>query len=132
MPTTPAEHLALLNCSPDDIPAHLEPQFVPKIIREGSTIRLCQYRFDEQQKEFTWQTLAQPLRDPTPSHLVRLRISSPNLDKKWAMEEILDFLRFFNTRPDGSYYKATPEKIHDGRGYGEFGLVAPPTKGNSF
>ena len=131
-PNTPDEHLALLHCAPDNIPPHLAPQFIPKVIREGTTVRLCQYRYDEQRKEFTHQTLAQPLRDPTPGQIrPHLRISCPSLDKKFCMEEVLDFLRFYNIRSDGSFYRATPERIHDGRGYGPNGLVAPPTKGKS-
>ena len=132
-PTTPDEHLALLNCDPTDIPPHLEPQFIPKIHRDGNSVRLCQYRYDDQQKRFVHQTLAQPLRDPTPGQInPQLRISCPTLDKKFVMEEVLDFLRFYNIRSDGSYYKATPERIHDGRGYGEKGLVAPPTEGTIY
>ena len=132
LPNTPDEHLALLNCDPNDIPPHLAPQFIPKIQRDGNTVRLCQYRFDEQRKQFVHQTLAQPLRDPTPGQLhPQLRISCPTLDKKFVMEEVLDFLRFHNIRPNGTFYKATPEKIHDGRGYGEKGLVAPPKEGTT-
>ena len=130
LPSTPEAHLALLHCAPEDIPPHLAPQFIPKVIRDGNTVRLCQYRFDEQRKEFTHQTLAQPLRDPTPTQVhQQLRISCPTLDKKLNVEELLDFLRFHNIRPDGTYYRCTPERIHDGRGYGEQGLCAPSTEG---
>ena len=132
LPQTPSEHLSLLHCDPEDIPAHIAPQMIPKIIRDGNTVRLCQYRFDEQQKAFVFHTLAQPLRDPTPGSNPQLRISCPNLDKKFEFEEILDFLRFYNLRPDGTYYRATPERIHDARGYGDKGLPAPPLKGNYF
>ena len=129
MPTTPEEHLALLHCDPNDIPPHIAPQFIPKIIRDGNTVRLCQYRFDDQRKQFVHQTLAQPIQEPSPGQrFLHTRISCPSLDKKEDVEEVLDFLRFHNIRSDGTYYRATPERIHDGRGYGEKGLTAPPTE----
>ena len=74
---------------------------------------------------------AQPIRPPTTTQVhPQLRISCPSLDKKFAIEEILDFSRHFNVRPDGTYYRATVERIFDGRGYGPFGLPAPPAEGN--
>ena len=132
-PTTPEEHAALLNCAPEDIPAHLKPQFAPKLLREGSTVRLYQWRYDEQRKAFCWQSYAQPIRPPTTTQVnPQLRITCPGLDKKFMTEEIIDFTRHYNLRPDGTYYRATPERIYDGRGYGPHGLPAPTTAGKSY
>ena len=132
-PTTTEEHVALLNCDPESIPTHLAPQFAVKLLRNGNTVRLYQWRFDDQQKRFCWHTFAQPIRPPTTTTInPQLRISCPGLDKKFSMEEIIDFGRYFNIRSDGSFYRATPVRIYDGRGYGPHGLPAPPQDGECF
>lgn len=129
-PTTPEEHAALLNSAYDDIPTHLALQFNPKLLRDGSAVRMYQWRYDDQQRKFCWQTFAQPLRPPTTTKVnPQLRISCPGLDKKLNMDEIIHFLRYYNTRENGSYYKSTPEKMYDGHGFGPNGLTAPSTDG---
>lgn len=129
-PTTPEEHLALLNCDPEAIPPHLALQFTPKLLRDGTTIKLYQWRFDEQQKKFCWQAFAQPIRPPSTTQInPQLRISCPGLDKKFSLEEIIDFTRHYNLRADGTFYRATPERIYDGRGYGPHGLTSPTVEG---
>ena len=110
----------------DELPAHLVPFFAPKVIRVQNTVRLVQYRFDEQQKDFCWQTMSQPLREPsTTIAKPAFRISCPNLDKKFDFESVFWFLRHYNIRKDGTYYKATPETVCDARGYGKYGSLAP-------
>ena len=130
LPTTPDEHSALLNSDYDDIPPHVALQFVPKLLRDGSTVRMYQWRYDEQQRKFCWQTFAQPIRPPTTTQVhPQLRISCPGLDKKYSVEDTIQFCRHYNIRQDGTFYRATPEKIHDGRGYGPNGLPSPSTDG---
>ena len=129
-PFTSAEQQTLLSCAPDEIPPHLAPYFIPKLIRTGSTVRLGQVRYDETTKRYCWQVFAQPMRAPTATTVKpQLRVSCPNLDKKFTMEDIIHFTRHYNLRPDGTYYKATPERVCDGKGYGEFGEVAPTVSG---
>ena len=131
LPSTSAEHLELLHC--EEIPAHIAPYFIPKVIREGTVVKLVQYRYDAQRKAFCWHVLAQPLREPKPGQTKpQLRLTCPNLDKKFTIEEVLDFLRYFNINSDGSYYKATPEVFHPGRGFGKRGDFAPATDGKLF
>ena len=131
-PFTPAEQQTLLACAPNDIPPHLAPYFIPKLVRSGNVVRLGQVRYDEDAKRYCWQVFAQPLRQPTATTVrPQLRVSCPNLDKKFPMEEIIHFTRQYNIRPNGTYYKATPERVCDGRGYGEYGKVAPTVAGTS-
>ena len=131
-PTTPEEHVALLNSDPESIPPHLALQFTPKLLRDGSTVKLYQWRFDDQQGKFCWQAFAQPIRPPTTTQVnPQLRISCPGLDKKFCFEALLDFTRYHNIRSDGTFYRATPERIYDGRGYGPDGLPSPTTEGNT-
>lgn len=132
-PISPADQELLKTCGPDDIPSHLAHYFTPKLIRDGNTVRLCQVRFDEATQRYCWQVFAQPLRMPTEKTVhPQLRISCPSLDKKFDMEAIIHFTRHRNLRADGTYYKATPERIMDGKGYGKHGLVAPTTSGEFF
>ena len=128
LPSTTEEHAALLAST--TLPPHIQPFFIPKLLREeGKTVRLYQMRFDEQQKRFRYHVLAQPLREPTAKTVKpQLRISCPSIDKKFDVENVLNFLRYYNTRSDGSYYVATPEVIPDGSGYGPYGAVAPTTE----
>ena len=129
-PISPADQEILKNCGPDDIPPHLAPYFIPKLIRDSTTVRLGQVRYDETTKRYCWQVFAQPLRLPTPTTVhPQLRISCPSLDKKFDTEAIMWFTRHYNLRPDGTYYKATPERVNDARGYGPHGLIAPTTAG---
>ena len=129
-PTTVDEHLALLNSDPDTIPPHLALQFQPKLLRDGQTVKLFQWRFDEQQKKFCWQVFAQPIRPPTTTQVhPQLRISCPNLDKKYTFEDVIHFTQVYNLRPDGTYYRATPCRVADGRGYGPDGLPSPTAEG---
>lgn len=127
LPSTPDEHSALLASA--EIPPHVQPFFIPKLLREGKTVRLYQMRFDEQQKKFCYHVLAQPLREPTPTTVKpQLRLSCPNIDKKFETEDVLNFLRYNNIRSDGTYYAATPEAIPTGRGYGRHGEPSPTTE----
>ena len=129
-PISPADQEILKNCGPDDIPPHLAPYFTPKLIRDGTSVRLGQVRFDETTQRFCWQVFAQPLRMPTERTVhPQLRISCPSVDKKFDMEAIIHFTRHYNIRSNGSYYKATPERVCDGRGYGTHGAIAPTTSG---
>ena len=127
LPSTPSEHAALLSST--EIPAHIQPFFVPKLLREGNTVKLYQLRFDERQNKFCYHVLAQPLRQPTATTInPQLRLSCPSVERKFDVEDILNFLRYRNIRPDGTYYAATPETIPDGRGYGPHGNIAPTTE----
>ena len=112
-----------------ELPAHLAPHFAPKLIRVQNVVRLVQYRFDEQQRKFCWHTMSQPLRDPSATIAKpSFRISCPHLDRKFDFESVFWFLRHYNVRKDGTYYRATPETIADGRGYGKHGAIAPDTE----
>lgn len=127
LPTTAEGTAALMTSA--EIPVHIQPFFVPKLLREGGTVRLYQMRYDEQQKRFRYHMLAQPLREPTAKTVKpQLRISCPNIDKKFNMEDIINFLRYYNTRSDGSYYPGTPEIVPPDHGYGEYGSIAPSTE----
>lgn len=133
VPFSPAEQEMLLHCSSGEIPPHLAPYFIPKLVRDGSTVRLGQVRFDETTKKFCWQVFAQPLRAPTATTIrPQLRISCPNMDKKFTMEDIIHFTRHYNIRSDGSFYKATPEKLGVSNGYGEYGTLAPTMSGKTY
>ena len=116
----------ILDC--ENLPAHLETHFAPKLVRVQNVVKMVQYRFDEQQKKFCWHVLKQPLREPATTMVKpAFRISCPNLDKKFDFESVFWFLRHFNIRRDGSFYRASPEVIPPSRGYGERGTFAPST-----
>ena len=111
-----------------ELPAHLAPFFAPKLIRVQKVVRVVQYRYDEQQKKFCWHVMSQPLREPSLVAKPAFRISCPSLDRKYDFESVFWFLRHYNIRKDGSYYRATPETIPDGKGFGEHGTFAPDTE----
>ena len=130
LPSTPGEHLALLHSDPESLSPLVKAQFTPKLLRQGSTIRLYHWRYDEQQKKFCWHAFAQPIRPPATTQVnPELRISCPSLAKKYDYEAIIDFSRYYTIRPDGTYYQATPERIYDGSGYGPYGSLSPTVAG---
>ena len=103
------------------VPPHLKLFYMPKVIREGSTCRIVQFRFLKSKNRFVWMSFAQPLLHPDPNQVKpRLRIPAPNLVAKFEVEDMMNFLRFYNIESDGSYYKAAIGDPLDARGYGEF------------
>ena len=117
LPATTSSHKEILDSG--EIPDVLAPYFIPRIVRDGTTVRLIQLRFDEQQGRFCWQSLAQPLKSTTTAPVrPYLRLSCPDLISKFDYEAMLHFLRYHNTRPDGTYYVATPERLPVNTGYG--------------
>ena len=124
-PAPPSNVAILLSEAP--IPSHQTHFFVPKLIRDRGTVRLVHYRYDEQRKCFCWQVMAQPLREPT-SKKPSFRISCPNLDRKFDFESVFWFIRDYNIRADGTYYKACAGPVKTNcRGYGKLGTFAPDT-----
>ena len=104
-----------------NVPPHLKLFYMPKVIREGSTTRIVQFRYCKPKGKFVWMSFAQPVLDSsTPNAKPRLRIPAPNLVIKFEYEDMMNFLRFFNTESDGSYYRAAIGDPLDARGYGEY------------
>ena len=128
MDNTTDAHKELL--ASETVPEHIKPFLIPKLVREGSTVRLVQYRFDERQQRFCWQSLAQPV-NPSSTSSIRpyLRLPCPSIESKHDFEEILWFLLHHNTRPDGTYYIAVPAgTVPPSRGYGSRSEYSPTTE----
>lgn len=130
--TTPATTLDVTNTDHDQIltsgvvPPHLKLFYMPKIVKNGTSYRICQFRYCEEKSEWVWMSLAQPLSYPDLTRVrPRLRIPCPSLEQKFDLEEVLDFLRTYNIRENGSYYKAAVGDDSTARGYGPKGTSAP-------
>ena len=72
-----------------------------------------------------WMHLVHPITPPTSTRDLTFRNPSTNLEEKLEFEEIIHFLRFYNTNSDGSFYLAGVGDRSSARGYGERGTFTP-------
>ena len=121
------DHTAIMNSG--DVPSHLKLFYMPKIVKDGNSYRICQFRYSEDKGSWTWMCLGQPLSYPDTTKVrPRLRIACPSVEQKFDFEEVLDFLCIYNTRENGTFYRAAIGDGSTGRGYGERGTASPSRK----
>ena len=114
---TDAEHSAHFKSG--SIPPHLTLYYAPKVVKVGSTLRVCQYRYNRTTNSTEWMCLAHALAPNTPadSFKPKLRVKCTSLEKKFTYEDFMKFLRFYNIESDGTFYAASADSSNDAAGY---------------
>ena len=123
--TTPSKPLALTaeqhseHFQSGTVPPHLALYYAPKVVKVGTTLRVCQLRYNRSTNAVEWMCLAHALAPTTSADAFKpkLRIKCASLEKKFTYEDILKFLRHYNIESDGTFYAASADTSNDAAGY---------------
>ena len=101
------------------VPPHLALYYAPKVVKVGTTLRICQLRYNRTTNNIEWMCLAHALSPNTSvdSFKPKLRVKCPSLEKKFTCEDILNFLRYYNVESDGTFYAASIDTSNDAAGF---------------
>ena len=101
------------------VPPHLALYYAPKVVKVGTTLRICQLRFNRATNTVEWMCLAHAVAPTTSVDAIKpkLRVKCSSLEKKFTHEDMLKFLRHYNIESDGSFYAASADSSNDAAGY---------------
>lgn len=117
LPLTDEQHSAHFKSG--SIPPHLALYYAPKVVKVGTTMRVCQFRYNRLTNKPEWMCLAHALAPDTAATTMKpkLRVKCATLDKKFTFEDLMKFLRYYNIESDGSFYAASADTRHDAAGF---------------